>query len=87
LIGAEGLMRQCCLRCAGGAAITGGRGTVIGTVLGVALITLINNSLILVGIPSVWQRVVIGAVIIIGTGISASQSRAAERQAVVGGAG
>jgi simple sugar transport system permease protein len=68
----------------GGAAITGGRGTVIGTLLGVLLIVMINNSLILVGIPSVWQRVVIGAVIIIGTGVSAWQSRNAERRVVAG---
>ncbi|HEX2980692.1 MAG TPA: ABC transporter permease, partial [Anaerolineaceae bacterium] len=35
----------------GGAAITGGRGTVIGTVLGVLLIQVINRALILTGIP------------------------------------
>lgn len=71
----------------GGAAITGGRGSVLGTVLGVALITIINNSLILVGIPSAWQRVVIGSIIIVGTGISAYQSRSAERRVAVSGAG
>ncbi|MCG8350724.1 MAG: ABC transporter permease [Chloroflexales bacterium] len=63
----------------GGAAITGGRGSVIGTLLGVMLIVIVNNSLILVGIPSVWQRVVIGAIIIIGTGVSAYQSRRLEQ--------
>lgn len=70
----------------GGASISGGRGSVLGTVLGVALITIINNSLILVGIPSVWQRVVIGLVIILGTGVSAYQGRAAERRPAVGAA-
>ena len=63
----------------GGAAITGGRGSVIGTLLGVMLIVIVNNSLILVGIPSVWQRVVIGAIIIIGTGVSAYQIRRLEQ--------
>lgn len=63
----------------GGASITGGRGSVLGTLLGVALITLITNSLILIGIPSTWQRVVVGAIILVGTGISAYQSRASER--------
>ena len=44
----------------GGASITGGRGTVIGTLLGVALVVIMNNSLVLIGVPSEWQRVVIG---------------------------
>ncbi|MEZ4610540.1 MAG: hypothetical protein R2838_09905 [Caldilineaceae bacterium] len=39
----------------GGAQLTGGRGTVIGTVLGVILVVIANNSLILIGVPSVWQ--------------------------------
>ncbi|MFN8491170.1 MAG: ABC transporter permease [Caldilineaceae bacterium] len=55
----------------GGAQLTGGRGTVVGTLLGVALVTIMKNSLILIGVPSEWQRVVIGAIIIIGTGIPA----------------
>jgi len=54
----------------GGASITGGRGTLAGTVLGVFLMVLINNSLILIGIPSYWQRVAVGLCIIVGTGIS-----------------
>ncbi|MEM7130797.1 MAG: ABC transporter permease [Chloroflexota bacterium] len=59
----------------GGAQLTGGRGTVVGTLLGVALVVIMNNSLILIGVPSVWQRVVIGAIILIGTGIPAIQAR------------
>jgi simple sugar transport system permease protein len=61
----------------GGASLTGGRGTVLGTILGVTLIVIMNNSLILVGVPSVWQRVVVGLVILIGTGIPAIQARRA----------
>lgn len=64
----------------GGATLTGGRGTVLGTLLGVTLIVVLNNSLILVGVPSVWQRVVVGAVIIIGTGIPALQAQRALRR-------
>src|SRR5579884_4076771 len=65
----------------GGAQITGGRGSVVGTLLGVFLVVIMNNSLILAGIPSVWQKVVIGVIIIIGTGIPAFQQRRAERRA------
>lgn len=49
----------------GGARITGGMGTVMGTMMGVILITLISNVLILVGVPSTWQTAILGAFIII----------------------
>jgi simple sugar transport system permease protein len=55
----------------GGAAITGGRGTVLGTVLGVLLIQLINRALILAGIPVEWQRLAVGITLILFTSIPA----------------
>ena len=55
----------------GGASIGGGRGTVLGTMLGVFLIVIINNSLILMGIPSYWQKVTTGVIVILATGIPA----------------
>ena len=61
----------------GGAQLTGGRGTVIGTILGVILVTIANNSLILIGVPTAWQRVVIGIIILVGTGLPAVQARRA----------
>lgn len=64
----------------GGASLTGGRGTVMGTILGVMLIVVLNNSLNLIGVPPVWQRVVVGAVILIGTGIPALQAQREERR-------
>jgi len=64
----------------GGASITGGRGSVIGTLLGVALVVIMSNSLILMGIPSTFQRVVTGLIILIGTGVPAYQALKAERR-------
>ena len=49
----------------GGARITGGTGTVTGTLLGVFLVVVINSVLIMTGVPSTWQRVVVGAFILI----------------------
>jgi simple sugar transport system permease protein len=53
----------------GGAAITGGRGSVIGVFLGTLLIVLTNNSLIILGIPSSWQKVAVGAMLIAAIGL------------------
>lgn len=65
----------------GGARLAGGYGTITGTLLGVVLIVLVNTSLILLGIPSTWQMVVIGALILIGTGVPAWQAKRASARA------
>lgn len=62
----------------GGARISGGTGTLLGAMLGVALLTIMSNSLILIGVPTYWQRIFTGAVIIIGTGVSAYQLKASK---------
>jgi len=68
----------------GGADITGGRGTVAGTLLGVALLVTINNSLILMNVPSYWQNVLVGMVIIVSTGLTARRNPRALRGVIVG---
>lgn len=66
----------------GGARLMGGYGTLTGTLLGVSLIVLVQNSLIVIGIPSKWQFVTIGLLILLGTGLPAWQAkRAAARTA------
>lgn len=57
----------------GGTSVTGGKGTIVGTLLGIGLMTIMSNSLILIGIPTYWQKVFTGAIILIGTGASAYQ--------------
>lgn len=49
----------------GGVALTGGRGSLIGTFLGSLIIGVINNGLILVGVQIYWQSVVRGLILII----------------------
>jgi simple sugar transport system permease protein len=39
--------------------------------LGTLLIVIVDNSMILVGIPTFWQQFSLGLLIIVGTGISA----------------
>lgn len=57
----------------GGTAITGGTGSLTGVVLGTLLIVIVQNSMILTGIPTFWQGFALGLLIIIGTGVSAVQ--------------
>lgn len=59
----------------GGARITGGTGTVLGTVLGVLLIVVINSVLVLVGIPSTWQRLVVGSFILLAAAFFVMRQR------------
>lgn len=55
----------------GGASLSGGTGTVLGTLLGVWMIYVIRNSLVLMRIPSYWDPVVIGLIIVASTAINA----------------
>ena len=64
----------------GGASIQGGRGTVVGTVLGILLVTLVGSSLILVGIPSEWRQAFVGLFLLLGVGVPAWQQRRQERR-------
>jgi ribose/xylose/arabinose/galactoside ABC-type transport system permease subunit len=48
----------------GGASLSGGRGTVVGTIIGTLLISFLRNGLTLLGISTNIQLVVIGAIII-----------------------
>ena len=48
----------------GGASLAGGRGTLLGTVLGLIGIQVLNNGLILLDIPSFWQRIAQGILLI-----------------------
>jgi len=64
----------------GGVRITGGHGTVTGALLGALLLTMISNSLILLGIPSYWTKFATGVLIVVGIGITAYQALRADRR-------
>jgi len=54
----------------GGAALSGGKGTIPGVFLGVILLGLIRNSLNILRVPSFYQYVMLGVVIIIAVALS-----------------
>lgn len=49
----------------GGTNIRGGVGSLVGTLLGVAFIRIIQNGLVLVGVSSLWETVIIGTLMVI----------------------
>ena len=49
----------------GGTSLTGGRGRLWGTFVGLVLLGVVNNGLILVGVPAFWQQVVKGAILLV----------------------
>jgi rhamnose transport system permease protein len=68
----------------GGAAITGGRGTIAGTVLGVVLLGGIGPALTFMGVSAYWERALQGAIILVAVTADAIRSpRRAPRPATV----
>jgi simple sugar transport system permease protein len=48
----------------GGTVLTGGRGTIIGTVLGVLILRLMRNGIVMIGVPGLAYNIFIGAIIL-----------------------
>lgn len=59
----------------GGTSLTGGRGSVGGTVLGAVIIGVLNNGLVLLSVSPFWQQVVKGAVILAAVVIDKAKSK------------
>ncbi|ARQ13704.1 ABC transporter permease [Rhizobium sp. S9] len=48
----------------GGTVLTGGRGTILGTMLGVLILRLMRNGIVLIGVPGLAYNIFIGAIIL-----------------------
>lgn len=65
----------------GGVSLFGGSGTVVGTVIGSLIIAVLTTGLVMLNVPSFWQFIVVGAVVILAVLID--QSRDAIRNKIV----
>ena len=70
----------------GGCSLRGGEGSVLGIVIGTALLTVLQNIVNLVGIPSSLNGLVMGAVILIGVLVDQVLAERRKRKIVVPGA-
>lgn len=59
----------------GGTSLSGGRGSVTGTVLGCLIIGVLNNGLFLLNVSPFWQQVVKGLVILVAVAIDRANSK------------
>ncbi|WP_205862113.1 ABC transporter permease subunit [Planosporangium thailandense] len=64
----------------GGAALSGGRGTVRGTIIGAFVIGFLVDGLVLIGVSVFWQEVIKGAVIIVAVVVDQAQQRLQKRR-------
>jgi erythritol transport system permease protein len=64
----------------GGAALSGGRGTVRGTLIGAFVIGFLVDGLVLVGVSVFWQQVIKGAVIILAVAVDQIQQMLQKRR-------
>lgn len=61
----------------GGTSIYGGRGNVLRTLLGAIFLATMTNGLVLLNVPSFWQTITVGVVLLIALSLDRLQSRSA----------
>jgi ribose transport system permease protein len=60
----------------GGTSLAGGKGSIVGTVIGALIISVLNNGLQIMSIPQEWQNVILGCVILIAVYADMARKRA-----------
>jgi ribose transport system permease protein len=61
----------------GGTSLSGGKGSIVGTVIGALIISVLNNGLQILSIPQEWQNVILGCVILVAVYADQARKRAA----------
>ena len=81
-IGANWLLTSFAVPIIGGVALAGGRVSILGTVFGGILLTLILNILVLLQVNIYWEQFFVGAVLLLAVGIDRLKTVYAERKYV-----
>ncbi|HEV7249283.1 MAG TPA: ABC transporter permease [Shinella sp.] len=63
----------------GGTSMSGGRGTIGGTIIGAFVIGILSDGLVMMGVSSFWQMVIKGLVIIVAVVVDQAQRRLQQR--------
>ena len=66
----------------GGASITGGSGSVLGTMLGMFLLSTVTNGLVLAHVPTFWQKTIVGFTILAAVSADVINTKREERRMV-----
>jgi erythritol transport system permease protein len=66
----------------GGTSLSGGRGTMWGTIVGALVIGVLTNGLVLLGVQEFWKKVITGLVIILAVVLDQLQERLQQRLAL-----
>lgn len=64
----------------GGAGLTGGRGTILGTFVGVFVLCTLNNGMTMLNVQTFWQDVIIGGVLLLSVSIDAIKGGCLKRK-------
>lgn len=67
----------------GGTSMSGGRGTIGGTIIGAFVIGILSDGLVMMGVSSFWQMVIKGLVIIVAVVVDQAQRRLQQRVALI----
>ena len=60
----------------GGTSLSGGRGTMLGTIIGALIISVVADGLVILSVPQEWQTVVTGSIIIVAVYMDILRRRA-----------
>lgn len=67
----------------GGAKLSGGEGTILGTILGVTIIHLLNSTLVFLGLSTSWNNLFIGIILIASVAVASYQARLNNRRNLI----
>lgn len=68
-VGADWVMPSVTAACIGGTSLSGGRGGIIGSIVGGVFMGVISNAIVILNVSPYWENVVIGAVVLVAIAI------------------